>query len=45
MENGLTPSSTSEDLEIKVQVSDAISEQSRIHLPMPLSMDKNPATS
>ena len=45
MENGLTPSSTSEDLEIKVQVSDAISEQSRIKQPMPLSIDKNPATS
>ena len=45
MENGLISTSTSEDLVIKVQVSDANSEQSRIHHSMPLSMDKNPATS
>ena len=45
MENGLTSSSTSEDLDIKVQVSDAFAEQVMIHQPMPLSMDKNPATS
>ena len=45
METGLTSTSTSEDLVIKVQVPDAISEQSRIHLSKPLSMDKNPATS
>ena len=45
MENGLTSSSTSYDLGIKVQVSDANSEQSMIHLPMPLFMDKNTATS
>ena len=44
MEYTLGSTSTSNDLGIKVQVSDDNFLQRRIHLLMPLFMDMNPAT-